>query len=88
MNDETKPKRPRGNPNFGKKKVVDVSNVVGDQKSTGNSPAEDSMRESEVWLRLYSSILGQYNAPGVGPIKQAASYADIALSEYNSRYKK
>lgn len=42
--------------------------------------------EAEVWLKLFSSVIGTYNSPGPASIKAAAVNADFALNEYNTRY--
>ena len=82
-------KRKRGNPNFGKKKVdpVVVDQTIDPPESGKVYNYRYVNSESDIWLRLYTAILGTYNSPGVGPIKQAATYADTALQEYNNRYR-
>jgi len=92
-------KRPRGNPNFGKKKAATVettpaatvNNTIMDTVTDENGKVYNYRyvsNESDIWLKLYAAILGTYNSPGVGPVKQAASYADIAYQEYLTRYPK
>ena len=44
--------------------------------------------EADVWLKLYSALLGTYATTGPATIRLAAQNADAALTEYNSRYKK
>ena len=77
-------KRPRGNPNFGKKKPVDAGGPVA---ALITKPKVTT--EAEVWVTLYAAILGTYNAPGSGAVLGAAALAtDIAVAEYKKRFAK
>ena len=87
-------KRPRGNPNFGKKKtgvekevlrVETVTEVAGDKNVFKYQYVES---ESDVWLKLYGSILSGYQNSGPAICKAAALNADAALAEYKARYVK
>lgn len=90
-NEQTTPiKRKRGNPNFGKPKVQNDQPVA---EPVAVEPEREasmfvSSSDSESWLKLYTAILGTYNSPGVGPVKQAATYADMAYQEFRNRYPK
>lgn len=78
-------KRPRGNPNFGKKKPVDAGGPVAATPIT--KPKVTT--EAEVWVTLYAAILGTYNAPGSGAVLGAAALAtDMAVAEYKKRFAK
>ena len=103
MTEQVKVKRPRGNPNFVKKNPtpeVEQLPTVQEAALTESSVkmvdvvTEQVYRyqyvesEADVWLKLYSALLGTYSLTGPATIRLAAQNADAALTEYNSRYKK
>jgi hypothetical protein len=83
---EEKVKRPRGNPNWKKK----IDDKVTDQVTNIETGQVYQYRyvdsESDVWLKLYCSIIGTYQTAGPAIAKAAALNADEALKEYNKRY--
>ena len=89
MNEEVKPKRPRGNPNFVKKEKSPEGVGVMTPTSTPNTFKYEYVEtESDVWLKLYAAVIGTYNATGPATMKAAAQNADVALAEYKARYAK
>ena len=91
MIEEVKVKRPRGNPNFVKKvkteaEPVEPNVTVQNINEVNTYKYQYVESESEIWLKLFSAVIGTYNSPGPATIKAAAGNADFALKEYTSRY--
>jgi len=80
-------KRPRGNPNWGKKtpKINEVSDLKSKINETAGLPKHDEPL-ADVWLTMYAALITTYNTPGPAIIKAAATNADLALDEYKKRY--
>jgi hypothetical protein len=92
MTEPTLPKRPRGNPNFGKKKVEATTNTALDNKVPlpilTNVIEPAPRKDSDIWLQLYCAVLSTYSGAGPAVCKAAALNTDTAFHEYKARYAK